>query len=403
MIPLSETQRRNLKKLLNFIIKRNTNLENIFKEFCGEDNVEYRKFDFKTIVLKIALYSKILYNGLITDNDIEQDLCTIFSVPFVDTYSLVTLYYPEILITNEYEEHHKITDVYIRCKIDVTGRLIGDFRLYRGSCSEVECKYGYLHSHANTSYIGNGYDDDGEIEFKSCCTGRGPIKNTIASLNLSYNEDLYKLFIVELHKWLETECVTGGPYILFKKLLNFSYDVSTSLNGVVKITDMGFESTDKFLKGFMIYLLNHMEFTFNVTQNGYTLSPIFINQYLQISKHLEDFINLMTTDTNIEYINEQIDKYTIEAILINNVLFNIVKLNPILTVLPKEPPFLFNFNNKPILLNIIKDKSKNEKNDIIRVINDTTCSRIMTQILKIANLNCDGKNREKTNKKYKII
>ena len=63
-----------------------------------------------------------------------------------------------------------------------------------------------MHSHISSIPFGNF------TFFQSPCTGSGPINNTICSLSRDFDANLWRLFCLELSKYVEVESIAGTPY-----------------------------------------------------------------------------------------------------------------------------------------------------------------------------------------------
>jgi hypothetical protein len=113
--------------------------------------------------------------------------------------------FPHVTVTNEHERSVDIKEVYVKLKIDCTGALIGRFQLSRAHFPISHIKSNYAHSHIPGI-------PSLDTPFLDPCLGSGPINNTINSLNVDFDEDLWNLFCLELQKYVSTESISGVPY-----------------------------------------------------------------------------------------------------------------------------------------------------------------------------------------------
>lgn len=118
----------------------------------------------------------------------------------------IIIYYPSVIITNEHNKSHEIKELYTKVKVHNNGSLNGTFSFVRAEFTLEEWNSDYLHSHVS------GINKSLPSNFKSSCLGSGPIRNTCLSLNDSFDEDIWKLFIFELDRYIQTESLEGGPY-----------------------------------------------------------------------------------------------------------------------------------------------------------------------------------------------
>ena len=106
--------------------------------------------------------------------------------------------FPDVTVTNEHDRSVDIKEVYVKLRIDHTGSLIGKFGLSRAHFPMSHLKSNYAHSHIpGIPSLGTPFLDP--------CLGSGPINNTINSLNVDFDEDLWSLFCLELQKNREKE------------------------------------------------------------------------------------------------------------------------------------------------------------------------------------------------------
>lgn len=157
--------------------KEKKNIEDILRDmeeslvsYFGEDRVEFKEVN--------------------DDDDYELEGMHIFLI-----------HYPELIITNNKEESHKIFDLYVRLAVDDKGSL-SPFSMIRTSFTEEELKEDYSHSHLPGI---NSF-------FRNPCLGSGPIAGTLASLAVEYDYYLFELFIRELDNYVHHESLEGFPY-----------------------------------------------------------------------------------------------------------------------------------------------------------------------------------------------
>lgn len=117
----------------------------------------------------------------------------------------IIIHWDKIVITNENDSTHDIFNLYAKVGVSPMGRY-GCVGLIRSTFTKDEALSGYVHSHVVRA-------QDGYVKFETPCFGTGPIKNTMTSLARDYDEDLWRLFFVELDRFVRVESLTGVPYI----------------------------------------------------------------------------------------------------------------------------------------------------------------------------------------------
>lgn len=179
----------------------------IFKNFFGEDYTDLQ-----------GILDDAEYNSLIEDyypqpdssQEITEETLTELKEHIPNPQILV--WWPKVTVTNEYNKHINITDLYAKIEINTDGNIPFEFdrgfALTRTSAPPSQIKAGYVHSHVFTD---RNYTD---IQtFKTPCLGRGPIKQTVLSLMTSNSMELWMLFCEELSRYVTVESLNGGPYI----------------------------------------------------------------------------------------------------------------------------------------------------------------------------------------------
>lgn len=149
-------------------------------------------------------------------NDVFNIATDVFGEDNVDIQSNnILIHWDKITITNENENTHDIFDLYARIGVSVSGCYMS-VELIRSTFTNDEAIAGYVHSHVMRS--------DERVEFDTPCFGKGPIRNTITSITQGYDEDLWRLFFVELDRFVRVESLIGVPYIRMSSVGVKSFD-----------------------------------------------------------------------------------------------------------------------------------------------------------------------------------
>lgn len=166
-------------KLHKEVMEKPLKVYEIFKDFFGENLVDLQGF------LELESDSPALRES---------------------SYSgYIIVRFPHVTVTNEHERSVDIKEVYVKLKIDHTGSLVGKFQLSRAHFPMSHIRSNYAHSHIPGL-------PSLDTPFLDPCLGSGPINNTINSLNIDFDEDLWNLFCLELQKYVGTESISGVPY-----------------------------------------------------------------------------------------------------------------------------------------------------------------------------------------------
>ena len=306
-----------LKKEYENAISNANSVLSIFSEFYGEDKVELQGLssleDFleyfnQSNVLRYAylnisftteqqkFYSSIYNDGKYTDEEIQaMDLSfnneEIFDL-FYDSYAksiftkvCIMVYFPMVTITNENGKSIDIHKVFVKVPITKEGYFNGGNMYFnRAEYTKAQLANQYMHSHISS------YDYDRMSNFLSSCLGEGPIRGTIAKLNIDNDPLLWQLYCLELKNYLETESIAGGPYKHLSGINNKNFkDIKKNLkftNGEEQDTFL--RNHHKVINDFMIYFLSKNLLSFNYVDGSYAISLSFIDFSILLSN---EFIN----------------------------------------------------------------------------------------------------------------
>lgn len=177
-------------------------VRDIFNEYYGKENVDLQ--------------------DILTPEDYK-------ACPDTDTATII-VHFPHVRITNEHDRFVDVNHLWAKIIIGLRGTFVGFF-LGRSEFQVSHIIADYMHSHCN------GIPDN---YFSRFCFGKGPIIKTMTSLAVGFDEDLWKLFCLELEKVIRTESLQGVPYRHLEYIGNkspqnvyydfFSGDMSVSPN-----------------------------------------------------------------------------------------------------------------------------------------------------------------------------
>lgn len=207
-------------------------------------------------------------------------------------YNIIMIYFPKVTVTNEYDKSIDITELYAKIRVNDEGKLEGSFTLNRAEYTAEQYNNNYMHSHVK--YIPRDLTD-----FQPSCLGYGPIRDTCTSLNVTFDEDIWTMFALELDKYVHTESVSGVPYHKLESIgaynsatlgiaINRSYYNPVILNGLSTPNKRKF---NKFLR----YMLNNMVLSFNFI-NKYSIADSDYNIVVKMSNLFIEWYNNLTLD-----------------------------------------------------------------------------------------------------------
>lgn len=200
--------------------------------------------------------------------------------------SIILIYFPKVTVTNEHNRSTEITELYVKLSIDNNGLLIGTFLLNRSEYSVNEWVSDYLHSHVPC------IPKSDPLKFKSPCLGSGPIRNTCCTLNTTFDEDLWKLFTLELDKYVHTESVSGTPYKYLENITKPDYS-ELYINKYLRKMPMNMLGNSTVFRAFIPYLISKRPFSFGFDKRYY-IADSDINIIIKTSNLFIEWYNSLS-------------------------------------------------------------------------------------------------------------
>lgn len=248
----------------------------IFNEFFGESRVDMQGFP------TLADVESVLPN---TSSTAEIKEFIIRKTNRDKGFILV--HFPHVRITNEFDKYTDANHLYAKVTIDVDGKIQGRFSLNRAEYTVIHFTNDYMHSHISSIPTHN------LTEFQTPCTGSGPINNTICSLARDFDEDLWRLFCLELDRFMQVESIAGTPYHRLEGLVaggrGYTINSHTSLRaqGRVTVSELGGRGslaiTIPQLAEFTKYVIDNDILKFTYQNGGYYLAMSPTKYYVLIS------------------------------------------------------------------------------------------------------------------------
>lgn len=156
----------------------------------------------------------------------------------------ITIYYPNITISNKDNKQHNIKDLFVSLKFELNKKdkknkkvnIIGIFGR-RATLTYEEVCSNYAHSHLNPS-VEHYFETNNKNFFRNTitrfCTGSGEINILLADYNCNdFNEDRFNLILVQLMTLVSWESIEGTPYRYINNIkirLNSSTPTQIKLN-----------------------------------------------------------------------------------------------------------------------------------------------------------------------------
>lgn len=346
---------------------------NSLVEYFGEDKV-----DMQPIVDQNTIIS--LYDPQKAEDD--YDIQDVYYKLRDYTYAEILIYFPSIKVTNEEGNSIDIQDVYIKVQISYLGTIKGTFTINRSTYSIDQFRSGYTHSHTPRRDVEDYY------YFSSMCLGNGPINNTIVSLSIEYNADLWLLFCMELTKYLQTESLKGGPYFTLSTI-----NKSATYIDIVQVKSEAIRLESDFLLGFMRYFLNKNILKYNYIDGRFSIAMSFTEYWLLISNHFIEYYNSYEDDVTKPALKGVYAMLLYPYIIDNDKVYFEQGANYVSEI--------YNLHNNKLLFYFKDEEVKLTLTDVpteirtTRLLQIDTAAVLLINILQIINLNYG---KDKTNK-----
>lgn len=394
--------------LYNRLTKNRSEVYSILIDHFGEDRVDLQVSkeeeidyilytDVPTLLgcASIQIDENFCYSGSLKDLELKDQKhilniilgSTNFNSYFMESWAIVLIHYPETKVTNEYGDSTTIYDSYIKFNINSFGKLQDSFTMARTTYTREQLDSNYMHSHAN----GIRMSDDG-IEFSYCCLGTGPIATTVNNLNTNFDSDIWRLFCVELDRYIETESISGGPYNRLSYIGNnanyrelpsaFVFRTTLShynINPVLRRENSLQIKED--IKHFIKYVIESKKIKFRYVQCAYDIGMSFKDLVLTMSNLYIDWIN---KNNGVQF-NVNKDDLINKGVLIKGIIKNnkFYKTNDnIISQITSTGKSGLIFKGKEVPFKIIGDT---EESNVILILNPTFIMKIVNILLNILN------------------
>ena len=380
----------------------------IFNDFFGEDKVDMQGFmsvdKFKSWldITPISEYTSRELLGMseedyntyrgqsLTDlrgeilNAVLNQLCSELVVDSIGQKKFgsgfILVHFPHVRITNEYNRFVDINHLYAKVGVLHNGSMDGCFTLNRSEYTYLHISNGYMHSHVNSIPISDF------TQFKTPCTGTGPINNTMSNLIREFDSDIWKLFCLELSKYVEVESVAGTPY---HRLENIGTSNRNAENGIFKVInhlDYYGDGIEDLIKDFVSYFIKQGKLKFNYANGSYSIGMSFTEYMLVISNEFIDWYNKRFNNKEVTYSFDTLKmrKVLKEGIIANNKIYYENTLRNVNSYAVHNGKRMCTFKGVDVLINIVDLNEVKEDNKSI-ILNTNIALYILSRILRVIN------------------
>lgn len=404
---MNELIESKIEELYSLLMDKPNQVLAIFNDFFGEDKVDMQGFisvdELKSWLSVTPIYRYISresldmsmedYNtyssqsltdlrGEVLDLVLDQlcsreIVCYIGYIRFSSGFILV--HFPHVRITNEYNRFVDINHLYAKVGVLHNGSMNGYFSLNRAEYTYLHISSGYMHSHVSVIPTSDF------TKFQTPCTGTGPINDTISNLSNEFDSDIWRLFCLELSKYVEVESIAGTPYHRLENLGTSNMGAGEDVFRVVN--QLRYEDSIKeMIKEFVSYFIKQGKLKFNYANGSYSIGMSFTEYILVISNEFIDWYNKKFNNKEWKYTFSTLKRSDIlkEGIIANNKIYYENSRRNVNSCAAYNGQRMCTFKGKDVLINIVDINEVKEDNKSI-ILNTNIALYILSKILRVIN------------------
>ena len=292
----------------------------------------------------------------------------------------ILVHFPHVRITNEFNRFVDINHLYAKVEILHNGSMNGCFTLNRSEYTYLHINNGYMHSHVSRIPISDF------TQFQTPCTGTGPIRDTMSNLNSEFDSDIWRLFCLELSKYVEVESVAGTPY---HRLEHIGTSTRTAEDGVFMVVNhLNYygDGIKDLIKDFASYFIRQGKLKFNYANGSYSIGMSFTEYMLVISNEFIDWYNKRFNNKEVTYSFDILERKTVlrEGIIANNKIYYENASRSANSYAVHNGKRMCTFKGVDVLINIVDLNEVKEDNKSI-ILNTNIALYILSRILRVIN------------------
>ena len=407
---MNELIESKIEELYSLIMDKPNQVLAIFNDFFGEDKVDMQEFigvdKLKSWfdVTPISDYAPRDLLGMSREDydtygrksltDLKEEvlesvlnqLCSEWMIDSVGqikfSSGFILVHFPHVRITNEYGRFVDINHLYAKVKVLYNGSMNGYFSLNRAEYTYLHISNNYMHSHVSMIPTSDF------TKFQNPCIGSGPINNTMASLNINgeFDPDIWKLFCLELSKYVEVESIAGVPY---HRLENLGIsDMSAEETAFRMINNLNYYTNDMnvMIKDFVSHFIRQGKLRFNYADGSYSIGMPFTKYILVISNEFIDWYNRKFNNKELKYTFNKLKRAGIlkECVMANNRIYYEDSASSVNTYAAYNGKKMCTFKGVDVLINITDINEVKESNKSV-ILNVRTALCILSKILRVIN------------------
>nr|DAV02087.1 MAG TPA: hypothetical protein [Crassvirales sp.] len=270
-----------------------------------------------------AVIEDMLDNGALDNAILSDEALATYFLPIMTTAVLrnapqgfILVHFPHVRVTNEHNRFVDINHLWVKVKIKASGAGAGYFTVNRSEYELSHMKADYMHSHVP------GIPFSDFSNFEAPCLGTGPIRSTVATLAVGYDEAIWQLFCLELDKYVRVESISGVPHRYLERISTRGGTTSGETDFSMRFTAFNdysniFSKED--MKDFVRHLVRDKKLKFNFIGGSYGLAMSYLDYRILISNEFIRWFNLRYNlgETTSRY-DDLIDGKILKECIINN-------------------------------------------------------------------------------------
>lgn len=406
---MNELIENKIEELYSLLMDKPNQVLAIFNDFFGEDKVDMQGFMsvdklkswldvtpiYKYASQELLGMSSEDYNtygrqsltdlrGKVLDLVLNQ-LCSGWMVDSIGQKKnfdsgFILVHFPHVRITNEYNRFVDINHLYAKVKVLHNGSMNGYFALNRAEYTYFHISNDYMHSHVSSIPTSDF------TRFQTPCTGTGPINDTISSLSKEFDSDIWKLFCLELSKYVEVESIAGTPYHRLESLGTSNMSTGESVFKVINCLDYYGDGIEEMIKDFVSYFIKQGKLKFNYANGSYSIGMSFTEYILVISNEFIDWYNKKFNNRELRYTFDTLKRKGVlkGGIIANNKIYYENSLHNVNSYAAYNGKRMCTFKGTDVLINIVDINEVKEDNKSI-ILNINIALYILSKILRVIN------------------
>lgn len=337
-----------------------------------------------------AIIEDMLDNGALDNAVLSDEALATYFLPIMATAVLqiapqgfILVHFPHVRVTNEHDRFVDINHLWVKVGIKASGAGIGYFTVNRSEYELSHMKADYMHSHVPGIPFGRF------TEFRTPCLGGGPIRSTVATLAVGYDEAIWQLFCLELDKYVRVESIAGVPHRYLEKIGTGGGTDNGETDFYMRSITFNYSTifSKEDMKDFVRYLIRDKKLKFNFIRGSYGLAMSYLDYRILISNEFIRWYNLRyNLGTSTASYNDLIGRGILRECIINNGKIKYLRNstnNCGVNYYNHEGAYVCTFKGKPVNIHIV-DSSSDTLNKTV-LVNAGIAEEIAKAVLTIVN------------------